>query len=116
MEYWNRYKLPMYITENGTCDDNDELRPEYILNHLSQVNRALEHGARVCGFYHWSTMDNFELVDGLMSRFGLIHVDHNSPERIRTIKKSGELYSEISRENAITPEITKKFIPHWKPL
>jgi beta-glucosidase len=116
MEYWARYKLPVYITENGTCDDNDELRPEYILNHLYQVNRAAEQGAKVAGFYHWSTMDNFELVDGLMSRFGLIYVDHNCPERTRKIKKSGKLYAAISKENAITPEITKKFAPHWKPL
>lgn len=116
MEYWKRYKLPVHITENGTCDDNDELRPEYILNHLYQVSRAAEHGADVSGFYHWSTMDNFELVDGLMSRFGLIHIDHNSPKRTRKIKKSGKLYAEISKENAITPAITKKFLPDWKPL
>jgi len=61
-------------------------------------------------------MDNFELVDGLMSRFGLIHVDHNSTKRTRRIKKSGELYGEISKENAITPGITEKFVPLWKPL
>lgn len=116
MEYWNRYKLPVYITENGTCDDNDELRPQYILDHLYQINRVIEQGADVSGFYHWSTMDNFELVDGLMSRFGLIHVDHNSLKRTRRIKKSGELYGEISKQNAITPEITDKYVPHWKPL
>jgi beta-glucosidase len=115
MRYWEMYKLPIYVTENGTCDDHDELRPRYILDHVAAMHRAISGGAKVAGYYHWSTTDNFELVDGLMSRFGLIHVDHEHPERKRTIKRSGELYREISKANGITPAIVKKYVPEWTP-
>ncbi len=112
--YYDLYKLPLYITENGTCDDNDELRPRFILDHLYQIHRAVSEGVDVAGYYHWSTMDNFELVDGLVSRFGLVHVDHNSPARKRTIKKSGELYGAIAKAGGITEKVVKKYVPDWK--
>ncbi|MCP4135383.1 MAG: glycoside hydrolase family 1 protein [bacterium] len=110
MKYYNRYRLPVYITENGTCDDNDELRPGFILDHIHQLFRAEQDGAEIAAYYYWSTLDNFELVDGVMSRFGLIHVDHDSPERERTIKKSGKLFAEIAKANGITLSMIKKFL------
>ncbi len=113
--YYARYRLPVYITENGTCDDADELRPRFILDHLYQVHRAITDGVNVAGYYHWSTMDNFELVDGLMARFGLVHVDHDSPERKRVLKKSGELYGEIARANGITEAAFRGYVPDWQP-
>jgi beta-glucosidase len=112
--YYMLYGLPLYITENGTCDDNDELRPRYILDHVYQVHRAIEDGIDVAGYYHWSTMDNFELVDGVMSRFGLIHVDHASRARTRTIKRSGRLYAEMTKAGGITVNIVKKYVPDWR--
>lgn len=113
VRYYERYRLPIYITENGTCDDNDELRPHYILDHVAQMHRAIGDGVDIAAYYHWSTMDNFELVDGLMSRFGLVHVDHESPRRARTLKKSGMLYGAICRANGITRRAVKKFAPEW---
>lgn len=114
-EYYFKYGSPVYITENGTCDDNDELRPPFILDHLYQLYRAIENGVDVAGYYHWSTLDNFELVDGLMSRFGLVHVDHEHPDRKRTIKKSGKMYGEIAGANGITEKIIENHVPNWKP-
>lgn len=112
--YWELYRLPIYVTENGTCDDNDELRPRYILDHVRAMHRAVREGVEVAGYYHWSTTDNFELVDGLMSRFGLVRVDHNHPLRKRTIKKSGMLFGDIAGAGGITAGIVKKHLPGWK--
>ncbi len=113
--YWELYRLPIYITENGTCEDGDEIRPHYILDHLYELSRAIGEGVDIAGYYHWSTLDNFELVDGLMSRFGLIHVDHDHPKRRRTIKKSGRMYGEIARSGGITESIVRKYVPDWRP-
>ncbi len=112
--YWGLYKLPVYVTENGTCDDDDELRPRYLLDHLRAMHRAVEEGVEIGGYYHWSTLDNFELVDGLMSRFGLVRVDHDHPLKKRTIKKSGMLFGEIAGAGGITPGIVKKYLPGWR--
>jgi len=112
---WELYRLPIYITENGTCEDGDDIRPRYILDHLYQLHRAIGEGIGVAGYYHWSTLDNFELVDGLMSRFGLVHVDHDHPKRRRTIKPSGRMYGEIARAGGITESIIRKYVPDWRP-
>ena len=113
MRYWDMYRLPIYVTENGVCDDKDELRPRFLLDHLYQMHRAINDGVHVAGYYHWSTMDNFELVDGVMSRCGLIHVDHESPDKTRTVKASGRLYSEIAKANGISEEVVDKYLPDW---
>jgi len=47
MQVWNRYKLPIYVTENGTCDEEDELRTDYIREHVKAMHRAIEDGADV---------------------------------------------------------------------
>lgn len=98
-EIWEKYRLPIYVTENGVCDDNDELREDYLKEHLKSIHKAVKEGVDIRGYYYWSTMDNFELVNGLSIRFGLIHVDHQSLERTRTIKKSGRFYADIIKNN-----------------
>lgn len=108
-ECWDRYHIPIIITENGVCDDHDELRPSYLVHHLYHLWRAIQDGVDVRGYLHWSTLDNFELVDGVCSPFGLVHVDHNDPERKRTIKPSGHLYSEIIREGGLTEEMLERY-------
>ncbi len=88
-----RYKKPILITENGVADEQDELRPSFLVSHLEQVHRAIAEGAPVEGYLHWSSLDNFEWAEGRHLRFGLIHVDYDTLER--TVKPSGELYAKI---------------------
>lgn len=90
-----RYDLPLWITENGTCDAADAFRSEYIVSHLRQVLRLIRHGARVERYYHWSLMDNFEWIEGVSARFGLYEVDFET--QVRRLRPSGRLYGEISR-------------------
>jgi beta-glucosidase/6-phospho-beta-glucosidase/beta-galactosidase len=39
-----RSPLPFWITENGIADENDVLRPAYLIEHLIAVNAAMQQG------------------------------------------------------------------------
>jgi len=98
-------KLPIYVTENGTCDNGDAFRCRFIYDHL----RALcESGLPVKRYYHWCFCDNFEWLDGEAARFGLVHVDYES--QVRTVKRSGCFYSEVIEANGVTDEIFEKYV------
>ena len=80
------YGLPVIITENGICTENDSLRWEYIYTHLRNIYLAMEKGVSVAGYLYWSLMDNFEWDKGFGPRFGLIDIDYNTYKR--TIRES----------------------------
>ncbi|XP_014491497.2 beta-glucosidase 12-like [Vigna radiata var. radiata] len=72
----------IYITENGVDEVNDNakslednMRIDYISNHLAYVQSAIENGVNVKGYFAWSLLDNFEWADGFSVRFGIIYVD-----------------------------------------
>ena len=75
---WNN-TLPVFITENGVADKNDKYRAPFIVAHLQQVKRAINNGANVIGYLHWSFMDNYEWLENYRpeARFGLFSIDRN---------------------------------------
>ncbi len=89
--------VPIVITENGTADSRDAFRGEFLKDHLAQLHRAIHEGIPVEGYCHWSLMDNFEWIYGFEPRFGLYSVDYATQKR--TLRESGRLYQQISREN-----------------
>lgn len=92
---------PIFITENGLADSKDQWREKFVVDHLTQLHRAMtELNHKVIGYCHWSLMDNFEWHEGFWPRFGLFEVDFKnggerkarpSLERIQKIFKTGEL-------------------------
>ena len=105
-QYYERYHLPIMVTENGmanpdTVDSDghvhDAIRCQFLNDFLGGVKRAVDEGIPVLGYQHWSIMDNFEWCEGYGPRFGLIHVDYKTQKR--TIKDSGYHYAEIIRNN-----------------
>jgi beta-glucosidase len=70
------YGWPLYVTENGLADAQGTRRPLFLAQHLAALERAVDEGADVRGYFHWSLLDNFEWADGFASRFGLFHVDY----------------------------------------
>ena len=62
---------PIYITENGVPDHDDDVRPRFIATHLAETWRAIQDGADVRGYYHWTLVDNFEWAAAWSLRFGL---------------------------------------------
>lgn len=104
-----RFNKPIYITENGIPDDDDDLRPYFILTHLREIWRAISFCFPVMGYYHWSLVDNFEWDRGWTQRFGLIELDPETQER--TWRASAHLYSEICRSNSISSDMAAKYAP-----
>jgi len=71
----------------------DAARRAYLQAVIGQVLRARREGVRVRGYFPWSFTDNFEWAEGYRPRFGLVHVDYATQERI--IKDSGRWYGEF---------------------
>lgn len=97
----------IYIMENGAAYHDrvidgavdDPERESYLHQHLAQVYRAIEAGVPLRGYFVWSLLDNFEWAKGYALRFGIVHVDFKTQERI--VKRSGHWYADAARENGI---------------
>jgi len=93
-----KYSKPIYITENGVADAKDTKREKFIIDHLYHTHRAIEQGADVRGYMHWSLMDNFEWGYGFGPRFGLVEIDREDLLR-RKVRYSAVKYAEVCRNN-----------------
>ncbi len=94
-----KYKKPVYITENGLADRDDENREWFINKSLQMVHKAINEGVDVRGYFYWSLLDNFEWDKGFWPRFGLIEVDYETGER--KVRKSALEYKKICEENGM---------------
>ena len=101
---YERYNLriPIYITENGIHNCNEEIvngqihdtdRIKYIEGFLKWIGKAIDDGYDVRGYYLWSLMDNFEWSAGNSYRFGIAHTDFETQERI--LKDSAYWYRDF---------------------
>jgi len=110
----SRYRLPIYITENGLPDADDDLRPGFLARHLRALWGAAQWNWRIEGYYHWSLVDNFEWGQGYRMRFGLYAVDHAT--QARTPRPSAFLYRDISGANALSAEMVEQYTPELLPV
>jgi beta-glucosidase len=82
--------LPIFVTENGMANAdgiaggqvNDAARIDYFNQHLGAVREAIAKGAPVAGYIAWSLLDNYEWALGYEKRFGMVHVDFDTLERV----------------------------------
>ncbi|KAJ4969280.1 hypothetical protein NE237_015981 [Protea cynaroides] len=93
---------PIYIHENGqmtfhNASMNDMSRVKYLEGFIQSLLQALRNGSDVRGYFSWSFLDAFELLDGYQSSFGLYYVDFNSPGLKRYPKLSAHWYSNFLR-------------------
>ena len=103
---YERYKLPVVITENGMAGHDwpgrdgqihDPYRIDFLARYLIQLQRACSDGIACPGYFHWSLLDNFEWALGYTRRFGLIYVDYQTQKRM--LKDSAAWYAEVIRSN-----------------
>lgn len=104
-----QFGKPLVVTENGLLENVEVTRPAYLLRALAALWRAIQEGADVRAYYHWSLIDNFEWAEGYQARFGLVHVDFETQQR--TVKPSGYLYADIARANGITRGMAQRVDP-----
>jgi beta-glucosidase len=102
---YETYRAPIYVTENGTCDNSDSFRPRFIYDQLKLISKRENHITR---YYHWSFIDNFEWKEGESARFGMVHVDYKTQKR--TVKPSGKLYASIIQNGGVTDEAFDAFV------
>jgi beta-glucosidase len=110
--YWGprfmheRYKLPIYITENGMSGADwvsldgkvhDPQRIDFLQRYLKELRRACAEGVDVRGYFAWSFLDNFEWAEGYRERFGMVHVDFATQKR--TPKDSALWYRDVIASN-----------------
>lgn len=100
-----RYHLPIYIMEDGVaCNDriyedgcvHDADRIDFLKRYLGEMEKAVNAGCDIRGYFHWSLLDNFEWHTGYDPRFGLIYVDYRNQNRIW--KDSAKWYKEYIKD------------------
>jgi beta-glucosidase len=91
LEVSTRYRLPIYVLENGfggfdkpdtTGAIADTARIDYLKRYIEAMHQAIADGADVRGYFVWSLLDNFEWGSGYGRRFGLVYVDYPTQKRI----------------------------------
>jgi beta-glucosidase len=104
--YYERYKLPVIILENGVGDTefigedgcvHDITRIHQMRSYLRELRKAIDLGVDIRGYFHWSIIDDFEWKDGFSTRYGLVHVNRDTKKR--TPKDSYACYREIIEQN-----------------
>lgn len=106
---YNVLQAPIYITENGTCDNTDSFRSRYLYDHIKAI---CESDLPFEKYYHWCFCDNFEWIEGETPRFGVVKIDYETQKR--TIKKSGKFFADMIKNSGVTEEAYEKYVEESK--
>lgn len=112
-EYWQRYHLPLIVTENGlgtpdilTEDGkvHDEYRIDYLRSHIEACALAIEDGVEMIGYCPWSFMDLLSSAQGFRKRYGLVYTNRTDDELLdlkRIKKDSFYWYQNVIKNNGL---------------
>ena len=104
--FYERYKLPIYITESGiACHDwvsldgkvHDPNRIDYLNRYLLNLRKVAQEKVDIRGYFQWSLIDNFEWAEGFNPRFGMVYCDYKTQKRIP--KDSAAWYKKVIESN-----------------
>ena len=104
-ELGKKYGAPVFVTENGTCDNTDAFRPLFVYDQLKLISETDNPIER---YYHWSFLDNFEWREGESARFGLVRVDYET--QTRAVNPSGKLYKDIIKNKGVTDDAYNTYV------
>ena len=112
-EYWQRYHLPLIVTENGlgtpdilTEDGkvHDEYRIDYLRSHIEACALAIEDGVEMIGYCPWSFMDLLSSAQGFRKRYGLVYTNRTDDELVdlkRIKRDSFYWYQNVIKNNGL---------------
>ena len=94
---WDRYQLPLILTENGlgAFDEvvdgrvHDDYRIDYLRRHIEQIQLAIADGVDVFGYCPWTAIDLISTHQGISKRYGFVYVnrDEDDLKDLARIKK-----------------------------
>ncbi len=107
---WDRYRLPLLVTENGLgafdkLEDgqvHDSYRIDYLRDHIEQIQLAVTDGVEVLGYSPWSAIDLVSTHQGSSKRYGFIYVDREEfdlKQLTRYKKDSFAWYAKVIASN-----------------
>lgn len=108
-EVWERYHLPIYITENGVgmYEDvtvpmvEDDYRISFMNDHINAIMNAQDAGVDVRGYFAWSSFDLYSWKNGCEKRYGLVAIDFEDNLK-RKPKKSYYWFKDMIESNGKT--------------
>ncbi|XP_031402103.1 beta-glucosidase 11-like isoform X3 [Punica granatum] len=117
---------PMYIHESGQrMQRNSTLedlpRVTCLQEYIGAVLDSLRNGSDTKGYFTWSFLDVFEVLDGYDSGYGLYYVDLDDPDRTRYPKLSAKWYSHFLKGGSVGPDsgsiidITREYLTSVSP-
>lgn len=97
-QLWERYQLPLLITENGCGvpdkleeDDkiHDDYRIDYLRAHIRACQEAITDGVNLMGYSPWSAIDLVSTHQGITKRYGFVYInrDEFDLKDLRRIRK-----------------------------
>ena len=107
---WDRYHLPLLVTENGlgafdAREDgkvHDGYRIDYLRDHIAQIQLAISDGVDVMGYSPWSALDLVSTHQGVSKRYGFIYVNRDEFDLLdlaRYRKDSFHWYAKVIASN-----------------
>ena len=113
---YNRYRLPMIVTENGMAYSevpgpdgkiHDVYRIDYLRRHIEQLEIMLDEGLPVFGYCPWSFVDVVSSHQGFAKRYGLVYVNRTDTDVMdcaRIKKDSFSWYQQVIQHNGLWEE------------
>lgn len=110
-EVYDRYQLPLIVTENGLgaydeINENgeiiDDYRIDYLQKHIEQARLAVDDGVDLFGYCPWSAIDLISTHQGFSKRYGFIYVNRDEfdlKDLKRIKKKSFYWYKKVIAGN-----------------
>ncbi len=110
-QLWERYHLPLIITENGcgvpdTLEADgtvhDDYRIDYLRRHIRACQEAITDGVELFGYSPWSAFDLVSTHQGITKRYGFIYINRDEfdlKDMARIRKDSFYWYAKVCASN-----------------
>ncbi len=110
-ELYDRYRLPLLLTENGIggkdslTEDlkiHDQYRIDYYEQHIKLIPEIIDEGIPLFGYQPWSAIDLVSTHEGMKKRYGFVYVDKDDQENgtmMRYKKDSFYWYQKTIKNN-----------------
>ena len=110
---YDRYHLPLLITENGLgakdemSEDgkiHDAYRIDYLIRHFHQAQLAISDGVDLIGYCPWAFIDLVSTHQGYGKRYGFVYVDREEQDlkELKRMKKdSFYWYQQVIKQNGL---------------